>query len=66
MYLDKFIHIHVYIGLQHWEEVVSIIYSQIQNISLMKDLELQRVWSEIKASGSINFRYVRTRTCTHP
>jgi hypothetical protein len=23
----------------------------------MKDSDLQRVWSEIKASGSINFRY---------
>ena len=30
---------------------------QIKNIADMEDSEIQRVWNEIKASGSLNFKY---------
>ena len=32
-------------------------FSQIKNIADMEDSEIQRVWNEIKASGSLNFKY---------
>jgi len=49
-------------GLEHWKEVVSLLYQAIETVGKSSDDELRRIWSELRTINIVDFQYQQKQT----
>lgn len=49
-------------GLEHWREVVSLLYRAIETVESSSDDELRRIWSEMRTINAVDFQYQQKQT----
>jgi len=49
-------------GMKHWEQVMALLYQNIDAVRAASDAELQRAWTEMRTINALDFQYREKNT----